>query len=278
MLFRSVDEAEGVPFLVMPLLEGESLHQLLSRGPLNRREARRITLEVASALRAAHACGLVHRDVKPSNIWIRRKADGSESAMLLEFGVALPSEAGGSTSGSAGYKSPEQSLGAPCDPRTDCFALGCVVFEMLTGRKAWPSSQADLAKLTLPAADPAVPTAWRPLLRSLLSLDPAARPATMEEVAGLVPPEARPKGALVACGLMLALMLACQVYGLPGEVCVAVSYIESRHATQAVSSTGCPATRTRRVLVSRVIGPYVSEADGLRAGPRRTSARSRASS
>ena len=205
---HTVDEAEGVPFLVMPLLEGESLGERLSRGPLNRREARRITLEVASALRAAHACGLVHRDVKPSNIWIRRKADGSESAMLLDFGVALPSEAGGSTSGSAGYKSPEQSLGAPCDPRTDCFALGCVVFEMLTGRKAWPSSQADLAKLTLPAADPAVPTAWRPLLRSLLSLDPAARPATMEEVAGLVPPEARPWGALVACGLMLALMLA----------------------------------------------------------------------
>ena len=55
---HTVDEAEGVPFLVMPLLEGESLHQRLSRGPLNRREARRITLEVASALRAAHACGL----------------------------------------------------------------------------------------------------------------------------------------------------------------------------------------------------------------------------
>jgi len=203
----TVDEAAGIPFLVMPLLRGESLQDRLARGPLGADLARRFTLQVCSALAAAHASGLVHRDVKPSNIWIRREGEGTESAMLLDFGIAVPSETGGSRSGTAGYRSPEQSLGEACDSRSDYFALGCVVYEMLTGRKAWPVGAAG-ADLAQPLADPAVPAGWKPLLRSLFCLDPSGRPASPAEIARLVPGHNRWLGMPAAVGLMLVLMVA----------------------------------------------------------------------
>ena len=181
-----VDEFRGVPYFVMPLLEGESLQTRLERGPLPVGTVARITRQLASALAAAHASGVVHRDVKPSNIWMRRRADGSEAAVLLDFGIAMPADAAGSASGTRGYRSPEQAIGAPCDARSDHFALGCVVFEMLTGRKAWPTD-VDGPDLPRPLADPGLPARWRPLLRSLFSLDPSGRPATLGEIERLLP-------------------------------------------------------------------------------------------
>jgi len=160
-------------------------------------------------LAAAHASGVVHRDVKPSNIWIRRRADGSEAAVLLDFGIAMPADAAGSASGTRGYRSPEQAIGAPCDARSDHFALGCVVFEMLTGRKAWPTG-GDGPDLCRPLADPGLPARWRPLLRSLFSLDPSGRPATLGEIERLLPSSAAGPSAagLFASGAVLLAVLA----------------------------------------------------------------------
>jgi sarcosine oxidase gamma subunit len=204
-----VDEFRGVPYFVMPLLEGESLQTRVERGPLPAGTVTRITRQLASALAAAHASGVVHRDVKPSNIWIRRRADGSEAAVLLDFGIALPADAAGSASGTRGYRSPEQAIGAPCDARSDHFALGCVVFEMLTGRKAWPTG-GDGPDLCRPLADAGLPARWRPLLRSLFSLDPSGRPATLGEIERLLPSSAAGPSAagLFASGAVLLAVLA----------------------------------------------------------------------
>jgi hypothetical protein len=204
-----VDEFRGVPYFVMPLLEGESLQTRVERGPLPAGTVTRITRQLASALAAAHASGVVHRDVKPSNIWIRRRADGSEAAVLLDFGIAMPADAAGSASGTRGYRSPEQAIGAPCDARSDHFALGCVVFEMLTGRKAWPTG-GDGPDLCRPLADAGLPARWRPLLRSLFSLDPSGRPATLGEIERLLPSSAAGPSAagLFASGAVLLAVLA----------------------------------------------------------------------
>ena len=204
-----VDEFRGVPYFVMPLLEGESLQTRLERGPLPVGTVARITRQLASALAAAHASGVVHRDVKPSNIWMKRRADGSEAAVLLDFGIAMPADAAGSASGTRGYRSPEQAIGAPCDARSDHFALGCVVFEMLTGRKAWPTD-VDGPDLPRPLADPGLPARWRPLLRSLFSLDPSGRPATLGEIERLLPSSSAGTSiaGLLASGAALLAVLA----------------------------------------------------------------------
>lgn len=204
-----VDEFRGVPYFVMPLLEGESLQTQLERGPLPVGTVARITRQLASALAAAHFSGVVHRDVKPSNIWIKRRSDGAEAAVLLDFGISLPKDASGSASGTRGYRSPEQAIGAPCDARSDHFALGCVVFEMLTGRKAWPTG-GDGPDLSRPLTDPGLPARWRPLLRSLFSLDPSGRPATLSDIERLLPSSAAgPSTAgLLASGVVLLAVLA----------------------------------------------------------------------
>jgi hypothetical protein len=135
---------DGQPFMVVELLEGETLRQTLDRGALKEPEARRIGIEVARGLVAAAAAGLVHRDLKPENIFLTRAG----VTKVLDFGIAkLAPEAarhrtGASTLtgillGTAGYLAPEQIQGAEADGRSDLFALGSILFEMLTGQRAF---------------------------------------------------------------------------------------------------------------------------------------------
>jgi serine/threonine-protein kinase len=132
----------GVHYLVMDLLEGETLEQRLARvGCLAWPEARRVALEVGSALGAAHDRGLLHRDLKPANIFLVRAPPSPERAVLLDFGLAKPlSDAGvsrltvsGAAVGTPLYMSPEQARGEPLDVRSDVYGLGAVVYEMVTG-------------------------------------------------------------------------------------------------------------------------------------------------
>lgn len=145
------DNEGDVTFAVTELLEGETLREQLqkSRGPLPWRQVQEISAAVANGLGAAHGKGVVHRDIKPSNIFLC--SDGR--VKILDFGlaathevVASEAETGslvapltrkGSVMGTVGYMSPEQVRGEPADHRSDIFALGCVLYEMLTGHRAF---------------------------------------------------------------------------------------------------------------------------------------------
>lgn len=147
------------PFLVMELVDGITLTEALQRGPLDPERAREVVTQVADALGAAHAIGLVHRDVKPGNILIT--ADGS--AKLTDFGIAraadgVPLTRTGEIVGTPSYISPEQAEGRSATTASDVYALGCVLFECLTGEKPFTGEgpvATALAHLSQPV--PALP-------------------------------------------------------------------------------------------------------------------------
>jgi eukaryotic-like serine/threonine-protein kinase len=133
---------EGVPFIVTELLRGLTLFgELKQVGRLPLRRAIQILTPICSALNVAHTRGIVHRDLKPSNIVLHRTDDGAEVAKLIDFGIAKqpPNSKGdaitgrGIIYGTPAYMSPENCLGEPLDSRSDIYALGIMLFEMLTG-------------------------------------------------------------------------------------------------------------------------------------------------
>ena len=138
-----VGMSNGRPYLVSELLDGETLRAPIGRGPLAPADARRIASALTSGLVAAHARGLVHRDLKPENVFLTR----SGTAKILDFGIAklaqdpaLPrglATLTGVVLGTAGYLAPEQVKGDPVDARTDLFALGSILFELMTGQRAF---------------------------------------------------------------------------------------------------------------------------------------------
>ncbi len=145
--FYEIGEDDGVLFIAMELLEGESLAQRLTRGPLPVSETIGIALEILSALEALHGEKLVHRDLKPSNIFLT-----PYGVKILDFGLTLSEPAGvldsrstvsrltqaGVAIGTPSYMAPEQLRAESIDARTDLFALGAVIYEMLMGARAFP--------------------------------------------------------------------------------------------------------------------------------------------
>lgn len=192
------------PYLVMEWLEGEDLAARLARAELTVAESLALVRRVAGALAAVHALGVVHRDIKPSNIFL---CDGRvEHARLIDFGVARPERAtavvtrSSAAVGTLGYMAPEQARGsADLDARADVFALGCVLFECLTGQPAYAGGNpmAVLAKLLLASPPrvrderPDVPEALDALVERMLSREPARRPAggaaLLDELAAMRP-------------------------------------------------------------------------------------------
>ena len=137
------ETAAGRLFIVMGYYEGETLERRNQRGGLSIHDALALTRQIASALAAAHQKGIVHRDVKPSNILIAR--DGT--AKLLDFGIALLAEStparDGAVVGTVAYMSPEQTRGITVDHRTDFWSLGVVLYEMLTGVRPFRGDDND---------------------------------------------------------------------------------------------------------------------------------------
>ncbi len=149
LAIHDIGQYNGAPFLVSELLEGESLRGVLDRGPLPQRKTIEYGVQIAHGLAAAHEKGIVHRDLKPENIFITR--DGR--IKILDFGLAKLAQKAGTESdgltltgsntvagvvmGTAGYMAPEQVRGEPADPRTDIFAFGAVLYEMLSGQRAF---------------------------------------------------------------------------------------------------------------------------------------------
>lgn len=141
---------EGTPYLVMEYLPGENLGALLARcGSLPVARAVRLVLQVCRGLRAAHAQGMIHRDLKPENLFVVPGSGGTELVKILDFGIVKLTESpggithSGQTLGTPYYMSPEQARGdRPVDERTDIYAVGVLLYELLTGTKPHPGSNA----------------------------------------------------------------------------------------------------------------------------------------
>jgi serine/threonine protein kinase/ABC-type branched-subunit amino acid transport system substrate-binding protein len=190
-----VGEDQDVPYIVMPLLAGESLTRRLEREPrFPCREVLRIGRETAEGLAAAHEKGLVHRDIKPGNLWLEAPTG---RVKILDFGlVRAETESEGITRegvllGSPGYMSPEQVNGQAVDPRTDLFSLGCVLYRMATGKSPFTGDnmmavlRATAEHEPPPAhtCHPHVPQPLSVLIGQLLEKRPQDRPASARIVA-----------------------------------------------------------------------------------------------
>jgi WD40 repeat protein/tRNA A-37 threonylcarbamoyl transferase component Bud32 len=195
-----VGEDRGVPWLAMPLLKGQTLEDLLKRAKvLKPAQVVRLGAQVARGLAAAHEAGLVHRDVKPANIWV--EPEGGGRVKLLDFGLARdhgpdpeaavgPLTREGTVIGTPAYMAPEQARGEAVDTRADLFSLGCVLYRALTGRLPFQGdglmgTLLSLAADTPPApheVNPAVPRPLSELIVTLLAKDRSARPASAKAV------------------------------------------------------------------------------------------------
>ena len=201
-----LEEADGAPYLVLELVEGETLAARLAHGPLSNREALALGTQVAAAIEAAHERGIVHRDLKPGNVMVTPAG----TAKVLDFGLAridlgglasvsdsssptmsvrLDSSLAGALVGTAAYMSPEQARGKAVDRRSDVWSFGCVLFECFAGRAPFAGETVSdlIARIlerepdwsALPAGAPA---RVREILRRCLRKDAEARPRDMRDV------------------------------------------------------------------------------------------------
>ena len=159
------ETSDGRTYIVMAFYEGETLARKISRGPLPLGEAVDIAIQTARGLVAAHSRAVIHRDIKPGNIILTQQ----NIAKIVDFGLARVNTSAGSTqtlgtAGTIGYMSPEQTLGKPVDQRTDIWALGVVITEIISGRN--PFHRISSASLTLTKAQGESPTR-KPLTRKL---------------------------------------------------------------------------------------------------------------
>lgn len=242
---HDVLDIDGQVIVVFEYVEGDTLATRLQRGPLPVAAAVEIGWQLADALAAAHAHGVIHRDLNPSNVMLDR--DGR--VKVLDFGIArvLPAEAdgpasaagtaGGGLVGTPGYAAPEQHVSRDVDQRADLYALGVIIFEMITGRRPFAGSDAvqlaaSMSRNDAPpisASNVWVPPPLEALVARLLERDPARRPASSHDVLIALslardhetPPLARriwrlrrhvPIGVLVAAAVGLALVVAVMLW------------------------------------------------------------------
>jgi len=241
-----VDEYEGQPFIVMELLEGDTLKHLISGKPMAIETALEFATEISDALEATHAHGIIHRDIKPANLFMTRRGN----AKILDFGLAklAPQKlrvgesigatvtAGafgdhltttGSSVGTVAYMSPEQARGEEVDERTDIFSLGVVLYEMVTGREAFAGSTSAVVFDSILNRPPA------PISR----LNPVA-PAELEQLIGRMMAKDREKRLPSAAKLHSELQRLKREYdsgraksaGATAEKSLAVLYFENLSA------------------------------------------------
>ncbi|MEO1229041.1 MAG: serine/threonine-protein kinase [Myxococcota bacterium] len=199
------DPTRKIPFLAMEMVSGQTLRKLLdAEAPLAPDRAMGITEQIARGLVATHEAGVIHRDLKPRNVMVRRLADGDEHVTVLDFGIAKvplsedqeatsPLTRPGLLVGTPAYMSPEQAEGEPATEASDLYSLGCLLHEMLTGRPPFTAeSVGGLLKQHLLAPRPAAPTQVRDeavprgldrVHGALLQIDASGRPRSVAAVA-----------------------------------------------------------------------------------------------
>jgi len=182
------DGAAASPYLVMELVDGPSLARVLAAGPLTPADAMDVLAQAAAGLQAAHAAGLVHRDVKPGNLLV----GPSGQVKITDFGIAhaawsAPITQTGALVGTPAYLAPERIMGGPATPASDLYSLGVVGYQCLTGAVPFEGMPHEVTAAhrhrTLPPLPPAVPAGAAELVLDLTAKDPAARPASAGEVA-----------------------------------------------------------------------------------------------
>jgi serine/threonine protein kinase len=205
---HDVGHQDGVDYLVMECLEGQTLADRLRKGPLPIEQVLRYAIDICEGLEKAHRCGVIHRDLKPGNIMLTKVG-----AKLMDFGLAKasvanaaaasnltmttstppgshPLTAQGTVVGTFQYMSPEQVEGKPADPRSDIFALGAVLYEMTTGQRAFEGKTAASAMAAVLEREPApitslqpmTPPAFERLVKACLAKDPDDRWQTAHDV------------------------------------------------------------------------------------------------
>jgi serine/threonine-protein kinase len=193
-------EGYMAPFVVMELLAGESLAARLTRSSLPWQESAQIGVAVADALTAAHANGVVHRDIKPGNVMLT-----PTGVKILDFGISATTgepddDETGATFGTPAYVAPERLDGKPAEPATDVYGLGVLLYEMVTGQPPYPVDtweELDAARTAPPRALPAdLPAAFRDLVEACLREEPDRRPTAAhvrQGLATLTPPAPAPR-------------------------------------------------------------------------------------
>jgi len=187
----AIEEAEDQAFIAMEFVDGETLADRIERGPLKVDDAIDIAIQIASGLQAAHEQQIVHRDIKPSNIMLTSRGH----IKIMDFGLAKVSQASmltqtGSTLGTVGYMSPEQARGEDVDRRTDIWGLGCVLYQMITGRTPFIGEyeQAIVYSILNSEPDPltslrtGVPIALDGIMAKILAKDPSMRYQHVDEL------------------------------------------------------------------------------------------------
>lgn len=189
---------QGTPYLVMELLEGRTLGELLSEGPLPVLRAIQIAQPLLRALSYAHARGVVHRDLKPANVFLQALPDHADHVKLLDFGFALAEDAGpsltktGMVVGTPWYMAPEATTGAVLDARADVYAVGVLVFEMILGRRPFEGEAIEVLRRKMTEEAPSmqafpsresVPPALVETVARALARDPDVRWPSANELA-----------------------------------------------------------------------------------------------
>jgi len=189
---HGLEQANGMQFLVLEFVEGETLADRIARGPISVDESVKLALQIAEALEAAHEKGIVHRDLKPANL----KVTSAGTVKVLDFGLAkafagdsdvslsnsptlsVAATQQGYILGTAAYMSPEQAKGRPADRRADIWAFGVVLYEMITGRPLFTGDSVSEVLAAVIKEEPkldAIPAELRPLLKRCLHRDPRQR-------------------------------------------------------------------------------------------------------
>jgi eukaryotic-like serine/threonine-protein kinase len=250
-IFGLEEAPNTAPLLVMELVNGETLDDRIAKGPIPLNEALSIVKQIAEALEAAHEQGIIHRDLKPANIKVR--PDGV--VKVLDFGLAKlvePDAAGasmrgttvhatheGAIVGTAAYMSPEQARGQDVDKRTDVWAFGCVLYEMLTGQRAFSGDTVTDILAGVVAREPdlaRVPAAVRPLLRRALEKDSRRRLRDIGDAMTLIEVSsdrtAVEPGATAGSRASSRSWIGWAAFGVAGVAAVAVSVLHFRERAE----------------------------------------------